>query len=115
MTGVKQGTCMITIMTKNGLKKTTQIQVTKENVEDDDPDHNGGNTDNGNHDNRDTGSGNYDNGNTDGNQPGSNHNDKSSNARTGDGSLIIPLVIILGFSGIVIGYILYKRKKNNEN
>lgn len=104
VTGIKTGTCTITVTTKNGLKKVTTIQVTKEAVDDgdnkkdptDQPDANGsGNGSNGNGSSKDSGSG------------------QKSNAKTGDNSPVLPMSILFVLCGmIIVCEVAYKRRNS---
>lgn len=104
--GVKEGTCTITVTTKNGIQKTVTIQVTKEAASEDDevydPDDKPGTGDNSG-------------GSTDGTDENGNGstNGQKDNSKTGDNSPILPLAILLVVSGaLIVAITVVKRKKN---
>ncbi|MGN0341866.1 MAG: Calx-beta domain-containing protein [Roseburia sp.] len=102
ITGVKEGTCNVTVTTKNGIQKTTTIQVTKDAAADDDEEYNpsdksGDDTADNKADNRGV----------------PDQNDQMNIIKTGDHSPILPLAIVLIIcGGVIVGIVLSKRRKN---
>lgn len=82
------------LITINGLKKTTQIQVTKDAAED------------GEEEFKPSG---------DPEQNGKDSNKKNPNVKTGDNSPLLPLVILIIISGAIIGCMIYRKRKTNIN
>lgn len=110
VTGVKEGTCTITATTKNGVQKTTTIQVTKtaaaDNDEGYDPSDTSGDDAGNNADN---------NTNHKANQNGTSEPQKDI-VKTGDNNPILPLIIVLILcGGVIVGIVISKKRRKCLN